>query len=104
MTSQRTPKATCSSCSEPIIWCRTETGKRMPVNVEPIPEGNLVLSPGPLPTVRSVSRAGREPGQRLYVSHFSSCRQADKHRGEGTVRPSAPPVMPQDGLFSEVPR
>lgn len=102
MTGQCPRKASCHSCGEPIVWCRTETGKRMPVNVEPVTEGNLVLIPGPLPEVRSASRGGREPGQLLYVSHFATCKTASRHRKAGTPRATPPPAMPQDGLFSEV--
>lgn len=106
MTGQRPPVATCSSCSDLIIWCKTVYGNKMPVDAEPTETGgNIVLSDQrPVPVADVVSKTGREPGQKLYVSHFSTCRKADKHRGKGASRPSAPPVMPQDGLFSEVPR
>lgn len=72
--------STCSTCAARIIWCRTITGKRMPVDVDPVPDGNLLLTDELLPTAQSVGRVAAKPGQLLYKSHFASCRQAAKHR------------------------
>ncbi len=46
--------AACKSCGEPIIWCITRKGKKMPVDV-PDDDG---------PT----------------TSHFATCKDADKWR------------------------
>lgn len=104
MTGPRPAKTTCKSCGEPIIWALTENSKRMPVDAEPDETGTLVLSPGPQPTATVVSKGGREPGVKLYRSHFGSCRAADRHRKPVAARRITPPAMPQDGLFSEVGR
>lgn len=95
-------RGTCGSCRQPVIWAFTEAGNRMPVDPIPAERGTIALS-GHMPRATVMSKRGREPGQKLYVVHFDECPAADKHRGKGTPRPSAPPV-PQEGLFSEVPR
>lgn len=104
MTGQRPARATCRSCNEPVIWVVTEKHQRMPVDAEPTETGTLALSDHVLPLARVMSKAGRYPGQKLYVSHFATCRFAPAHRKPAADRPAAPPAMPQDGLFSEVPR
>lgn len=89
----------CKSCGQPIVWCRTDTGKRMPVDPEPSPEGNLVLIAGELPTTRSVSRGGHQPGEPLYVSHFKTCPHASAHRKK--TSPKKPLTPPGPVLFEE---
>lgn len=87
--------STCASCGKQIIWCRTETGKRMPVDPTPTSDGNLVLTTdGLLPTARSVGTTSREPGQPLYQSHFATCKQATKHRVKIPKRKRLPPPGP----------
>ena len=81
MTGRRPPVATCSACDEPIIWCLSEAGKHMPVDVEPVEGGNLIMSHHhPVPKVTVVSKGGRYPGQRLYTSHFATCPKAQAFR------------------------
>lgn len=83
---------TCFSCGNEIIWARTETGKRMPIDPSPHPEGNLVLYRGEmLPTVRPVSRiVDRKPDTPLYKSHFATCKQASQHRKKPVLPPPGP--------------
>lgn len=81
--SQRPPVAICKSCSDPIIWARTEAGRRMPVDAEPVPNGNIELVGGPVPTaiVRpGQTTAAAATGVPLRTSHFATCPRADKHR------------------------
>lgn len=67
----------CGSCKRPIIWAVTEKGKRIPVDVETVPEGNVVLEdrPGHAPLARVV---GKGRGDR--ISHFATCPNAKEHR------------------------
>jgi hypothetical protein len=82
----------CKTCGEQIIWCRTETGKRMPLDANPTAEGNLTLNTGELlPTASSVGRTGHKPGQLLYKSHFASCKQAMVHRTKTPKKRLPPP-------------
>lgn len=72
----------CRSCRAEVVWCVTAGGKAMPVDVEPVEDGNVVLEDdGDL--VATVV----PPGQGLlgderprYVSHFATCPNADEHR------------------------
>ncbi|MGH3795990.1 MAG: hypothetical protein ACRDSP_13995 [Pseudonocardiaceae bacterium] len=95
-------KTTCKSCGDVIMWVVTVDGKRMPIDGEPTETGTVSLTGHVPPLARVVSRTGRYPGQRLYVSHFATCRHADLHRKPVATRRITPPAMPQEGLFSEV--
>ena len=87
MTAPSLKRERCDSCSEPIYWVRTKTGKRMPIDVEPVPHGNLLLAAAEIPPrVSVVSKAGRAPGTKLYLSHFASCRYANQHRRDRARR------------------
>lgn len=86
-------KSKCKDCGQLIIWCRTETGKRIAVDPQPSSEGNLQLASGELlPTVRSMSR-GYTPGTPLYLNHAKSCRK--------TTPPKKPLTPPGPVLFEE---
>jgi hypothetical protein len=88
--------STCSTCGGQIIWARTETGKRMPLDANPSSDGNLTLTTdGLLPTARSIAH-GHRPGQLLFKSHFATCKHATLHRTK-PVKKRLPP--PGDVLF-----
>ena len=72
------PVAKCRSCSEPVYWCVTGTGAAMPVNVAPTPTGNLSLRWNG-ERVLAVYVDEHFQGIRR-VSHFATCKHADKHR------------------------
>lgn len=80
----------CRSCRAPILWSKTEGGKRMPLDPEPVDGGNVALGVpnrydaegnviatvlGPLEI-----EAADEP---LYVTHFATCPDADRWRRGG---------------------
>jgi hypothetical protein len=75
--------STCSSCSARIVWADTASGARMPVDAEPVPDGNLVLT---YPTPGRALALIVDPAQTTiddpprYVSHFATCPNADQHR------------------------
>ena len=53
----------CGSCGDSIVWLMTgNPGKRMPVNAETVSQGDLIYERG------------------RHVSHFATCRFADRHR------------------------
>jgi hypothetical protein len=80
--------AECKSCHAPITWVvSAATGKRMPLDVEPTPDGNISLDmAGMLPAAHVHAGekllAMRELGRDLYLSHFVTCPQAGEHRKE----------------------
>lgn len=79
-------KAECRSCRRPVVWTTNViTGRRMPVDAEPLVGGNVVLITGNQdPEARVLKRdeqSVREArGEELYVSHFSTCPQAKEWR------------------------
>jgi hypothetical protein len=79
----------CGSCGAPIRWAVTVNGKRMPVDDQPVPDGNIVLSdpqPGayaPLAAYYSPPDEPTLPGFEeppRFVSHFTTCPNAAHHR------------------------
>jgi hypothetical protein len=77
---------TCRSCGQPIVWAVTRDGKRMPVDPDPDPEGNLVLTANLLGDHLVVPVADLERGgapivdSDRRVSHFASCPNAASWR------------------------
>jgi hypothetical protein len=72
----------CRSCGAPVLWAVTAEGKRMPVDAEPAPAGNLIVDQTARPwTVRVVPPddllIGDPP---RYLSHFATCPHANEHR------------------------
>ena len=64
--------SSCRSCGAEIRFVLTTTGKRMPIDAEPRPDGNLVLREGVVrPFVPHVSTDTER-----WVSHFSTCPQS----------------------------
>lgn len=80
----------CRSCNKSIIWCRSATtGKWLPVDEAPTPDGNVVLVPGERgPKGERVAEVYRDcysakahhPHARLYKAHHATCPQADSWR------------------------
>lgn len=69
--------ATCKSCGASILWVTTKvSGRRMPLNAEPDPQGQMVLRAGEasyLPLDQPWAGA-------RYTSHHATCPQADSWR------------------------
>lgn len=67
----------CRSCEAPVIWTVTVKDKRMPVDAEPSPDGNVELTPTPvgppLATVHAQPPLGVDD---LRLSHFATCPDA----------------------------
>jgi hypothetical protein len=81
MSEQTYPTEKCRSCPAQVIWAVTERGKTMPVNVAPVPGGNVLLTEqyGRLTAV--VVPAKRAFGRKdLRKSHFVDCPDAAKWR------------------------
>lgn len=74
------------SCHEPVWWCVTAAGAKIPIDPVPHEDGNVELTGDDRCRVltREERRAHRGP---LYRSHFSTCESAAQWR-EGR-RPAA---------------
>lgn len=80
------PRERCRSCKKPILWALTENGRRIPIDPEPVENGNILLQhrPANIPLAvyqtKEMLAALHEHGglqqYRLYLSHFVSCPQA----------------------------
>ena len=76
--------AACDSCGAAILWTLTRTGKSMPVDEEPHPDGNVVLrrDGGKGPLIAHVLSKGDHVDvmTKLHRSHFATCPHAARHR------------------------
>lgn len=71
----------CRSCDAEVEWAYTEKDKRMPLDMDERPDGNLVVVSqraseyGMTPVVRYVPK-----GKGNRVSHFATCPNSLAHR------------------------
>jgi hypothetical protein len=65
-------KATCRSCGAPVFWAKTKSGKSGIFDWEAAPDGHFVLGEDGM--AHYDTRAGK------YVSHFSTCPDAERWR------------------------
>jgi hypothetical protein len=90
--------AECRSCGAPIRWAVSQaSGKRIPLDVEPVDDGNIVETgrthTSGAPMVRYLKKSdrpifpslalvvgGEQPVDARYVTHFATCPNADQHR------------------------
>jgi len=71
----------CKSCDAPIMWVTTESGKKMPLDRVPVPDGNVVLRGVDEPVAVYVTdKRPAIEGERRYTSHFATCPNAASHR------------------------
>lgn len=75
----------CRSCGAPIIWIRMKFGKMMPVDAaakhywnDAQGKDSVVLGSGEV--IRCSLKGEGEAAGRGFVSHFSTCPNANKHR------------------------
>lgn len=78
-------EARCRSgrCGAPIVWAVTRTGKRLPVDADPHPGGNVTLTVGPDGTVTADVLGPLErtvADGPLHHAHFTTCVAADEFR------------------------
>lgn len=75
----------CTSCHARVIWTWTDEATRMPVDDGPAPNGNVLLMRYETRIVAAVlsdkeARRRRAKGIPLYLSHFATCPNAERHR------------------------
>ena len=68
----------CRSCQAEILWlANLTTGRRAPIDAQPVPDGNIVVRGGHYQVLAGQQRQdaiGR--GVPLHTSHFVGCPQA----------------------------
>jgi hypothetical protein len=71
----------CRACDTLIEWCVTEAGKKMPVDLEPNPEGNLwkkdAMEEGSLVAVVDLFTPEDKP---RFMPHWATCPSAEEFR------------------------
>jgi hypothetical protein len=79
----------CRACKRVIRWAKTENRRPIPVDPDPVPDGNLVIT---AQGIAHVLRKNEEPTGLTYVSHFSTCSNRDQFQ-----RRPAPAAAAQTG-------
>jgi hypothetical protein len=84
----------CRSCGARIVWCVVRaSGRRMPVNPKPEPDGNVVnvgSEVGDRSTLVRVLALGEHTDKVRYRSHFETCPAASEHRVDRRPGPGVP--------------
>jgi len=77
----------CNSCGADIIWAVSREGNRMPINPDPVVNGNVILTErsGNQPPIATVLKKSQQDDLLLaleprYVSHFATCPQSKQWR------------------------
>lgn len=71
---------TCKGCGQPIRWARTTKGRRIPLDPEPTPNGNLAFDQTEEEGASFVRVVPVGARPRLYTSHFATCPAAASFR------------------------
>jgi len=68
----------CQACDAPLRWAATTAGRRMPLNANPDPAGNVTLDDDGIARVWSGADLVRcrEAGRLLYMPHHATCPQS----------------------------
>jgi hypothetical protein len=76
----------CRSCEASIVWCWTTKGVRIPIDPEPVPDGNVTVDAGGELIDGARVLVGAEPGLfdppnlLHYRTHFVTCPDRDDWR------------------------
>lgn len=71
----------CKSCKQPIQWVVTQFDKKLPIDPEPHPNGNIMLKNDGAAVVVTPDYPGTK-----YLSHFATCPNAKQHRKARTQK------------------
>ena len=70
----------CKSCGAAVIWAVTDSGRRMPLDANPIVKGVSAIGTGRLMLRNDGQTLRAHTVSELYQSHFSTCPDSDKWR------------------------
>jgi hypothetical protein len=75
----------CRSCHARVIWLTIRPGgRRMPIDVDPVPDGNIIAdlaqAVGVVVPAGALTFLDDTPDEARYRSHFASCPQAAEWR------------------------
>ena len=72
--------AKCRACRASIIWARMKSDKMNPVDLDPVPNGNILLTETEAGDVTGevldkIALAQKhDEGELLFLSHFATCK------------------------------
>ncbi len=93
----------CESCAAEIRWVTLESGRPMPLDPAPHPNGNIIVGIGGRYRVLDGSQLPAEVA--AWRSHFATCPHASRHRRRPVTRPPAPeqhaPAVPDADTTDE---
>jgi hypothetical protein len=68
---------TCKSCKAKIVWCKTDKGKFIPVDMYSLPESDKVLL---IDRWRNGDETPLAFNPQKHTAHFATCPHAAEHR------------------------
>lgn len=93
-----TTTALCESCSAEIRWVTLESGRPMPLDPAPHPNGNVIVGVGGRYRVLDGSQLPAEVA--AWRSHFATCPHASRHRKRPVTRPPQDATAEADDQLS----
>ena len=68
-------KVTCTSCGASTMWVKTTSGKSMPLDPQPVVNGNVYID-----GATGLAHVRKPDGAMGFRPHFVTCPNADQHR------------------------
>jgi len=72
-------QSNCPFCNELITWANNVHGKKIPINLESFPNGNLIIA-GDVVYKVSPEFKNHHPEEPRYISHIVTCKEKEKWR------------------------
>jgi hypothetical protein len=67
------PGALCRDCGRKLRWVPTEKGRRMPLDDEPDPNGNVVMRNGKAHVLTAAELTSRATDPTRWTPHAATC-------------------------------
>jgi hypothetical protein len=77
-------QTTCRACSAPIFFALTVNSRRIPIDVEPCEDGNVVVVGDMAVILTKEMMAAGVQGKR-YRAHWASCPKSKQFRKPATI-------------------
>ena len=65
--------ARCRDCDAPVRFVATASGKRMPIDIDPTPTGNVVILDGMARVLTADQLAQRNQPAQRFMPHAATC-------------------------------
>lgn len=70
----------CKSCGAMMRWVTSENDKAVPLDAEPVADGNIVLVDGLAHFLKKGETSSMFGDGKRYKSHFATCEFASQYR------------------------